>query len=78
MHRRVLLCALAAAFLMPFGERAAEAQPAAQPGGRQALDQQKRAMRRLRKTDKKWFKRRKRKAKQMIKREEVGPVRVYR
>ena len=79
MNRRLVLGALAAA-LMPFGLTRGTAQPAGAPDRteREALRPQKRAVKRLRHTQKKWIKRRRRKAKQALERTEMGEVRVHR
>jgi hypothetical protein len=78
MRRRVVLGALIAALLLPLGLTPGAAQSSAQPANRETLDKQKRAVKRLRKTEKKWFKRRKRKAKQLLKRTDQGRVRILR
>jgi hypothetical protein len=76
MRRRVVLGALAVALLFPFGLAPVAAQPAAAPDQGRILRRQKRALKRLRHTDKKWFKRRRRKAKQLFKRTDEGRVRI--
>jgi hypothetical protein len=79
MRRRVLLVALAAALLVPFGLAPGAAQPAAerdQPSEAKILRRQKRAVKRLRHTEKKWLKRRRRKAKRLFKRTEKEQVRI--
>ena len=76
MRRRVVLGALAVALLFPFGLAPVAAQPAAAPDQGRTLRRQKRAVKRLRNTEKKWFKRRRRKAKQLFKRTDEGRVRI--
>jgi hypothetical protein len=79
MRRRVVLGALAASLLFPFGLAPGASQPAAapdQPSEGRIFRRQKRAVKRLRHTEKKWFKRRRRKAKQLFKRTDEGQVRI--
>ena len=74
MQRRVVLVGLGAALLMSFGLSRGAAQPWITRGplvDRETPRAQKRAVKRLRKTDKKWFKRRRRKAKELFKRQEL-------